>query len=46
LRPNFHQKDERVDAHMFISVVAYHLLHVIESRLRDERGPAEVAHGV
>ncbi len=24
----------RVDTHMFISVVAYHLLHVIESRLR------------
>ena len=33
LRPNFHQKEERVDTHMFISVVAYHLLHVIESRL-------------
>ncbi len=34
LRPNFHQKEERVDTHMFISVVAYHLLHVIENRLR------------
>lgn len=34
LRPNFHKKEERVDTHMFISVVAYHLLHVIESRLR------------
>ena len=34
LRPNFHQKEDRVDTHMFISVVAYHLLHVIESRLR------------
>ena len=34
LRPNFHQKEKRVDTHMFISVVAYHLLHVIESRLR------------
>lgn len=34
LRPNFHQKEQRVDTHMFISVVAYHLLHVIESRLR------------
>ena len=33
-RPNFHQKEDRVDTHMFISVVAYHLLHVIESRLR------------
>ena len=34
LRPNFHQKEERVDTHMFISVVAYHLFHAIESRLR------------
>ena len=34
LRPNFHQKERRVDTHMFISVIAYHLLHVIESRLR------------
>ena len=34
LRPNFHQKQQRVDTHMFISVIAYHLLHVIESRLR------------
>ena len=34
LRPNFHQKEQRVDTHMFISVLAYHLLHVIESRLR------------
>jgi transposase len=34
LRPNFHQKEERVDTHMFISVVAYHLLHAIENRLR------------
>ena len=34
LRPNFHQKEQRVDTHMFISVVAYHLLHAIESRLR------------
>lgn len=36
LRPNFHQKEDRVDAHMFISVVAYHLLHIIESRLRSK----------
>jgi hypothetical protein len=26
LRPNFHQKEARVDAHVFISVLAYHLL--------------------
>ncbi len=34
LRPNFHQKENRVDTHMFISVLAYHILHVIEYRLR------------
>lgn len=34
LRPNFHQSETRADAHMFISVVAYHLLHTIEYKLR------------
>ena len=34
LRPNFHQKEERADAHMFISVLAYHILNAIEHRLR------------
>jgi len=34
LRPNFHQKEERVDTHMFISVLAYHILHIIEHKLR------------
>jgi transposase len=34
LRPNFHQKEERMDAHMFISVLAYHLMHAIEHKLR------------
>jgi len=34
LRPNFHQTPERADAHMFISVLAYHILHTIEYRLR------------
>ena len=33
-RPNFHQKGERVDAHMFISVLAYHVMHAIEHKLR------------
>lgn len=36
LRPNFHQIEERVDTHMFISVLAYHLLHIIEYRLRQK----------
>ena len=34
LRPYFHQKEDRIDAHMFISVLAYHILHIIEYRLR------------
>lgn len=34
LRPIFHQKENRVDIHMFVSVVAYHILHMIESRLK------------
>lgn len=34
LRPNFHQKEHRVDTHLFISVLAYHILHIIEHRLR------------
>lgn len=34
LRPNFHQKEHRVDAHLFISVLAYHILNIVEHRLR------------
>ncbi|MCX5810625.1 MAG: IS1634 family transposase [Proteobacteria bacterium] len=34
LRPVFHQIEYRSDAHMFISVLAYHILHVIEQKLR------------
>ena len=34
LRPNFHQKEDRVDGHIFISILAYHLLSWIDWRLR------------
>lgn len=34
LRPNFHQKECRVDAHLFISVLAYHILNIVEHRLK------------
>jgi transposase len=37
LRPNFHQKEDRVDGHVFISVLAYHLLSWVRRRL-DEHG--------
>ena len=36
-RPIFHQCAERTDAHLFISVLAYHLLQAIEHTLR-QRG--------
>ena len=36
LRPNFHQIEDRVDTHIFISVLAYHILHIIEYRLRQK----------
>ncbi len=34
LRPIYHQKPERVDAHLFISILAYHLLHTIRHQLK------------
>lgn len=34
LRPNFHQLEDRVEAHVFISVLAYHLLCWVRERLR------------
>ena len=37
LRPNFHQKEERVDGHIFITILGYDLLHSIEYTLR-QRG--------
>jgi len=33
LRPNFHQLEGRVDGHIFISVLAYHLLYGLGQRL-------------
>jgi transposase len=36
LRPNFHQIEDRVDGHIFISILAYHLLHSIEYTLRQK----------
>ena len=33
LRPNFHQKENRVDGHIFITVLAYHLLSWINMKL-------------
>lgn len=30
LRPNFHQIEKRVDGHIFLSILAYHLLHAVQ----------------
>jgi len=35
LRPNFHQLEHRVEGHIFISVLAYHLLTWVRESLRD-----------
>ncbi len=34
LRPVFHQKTDRVTGHLFITVLAYHLVHTIRYRLK------------
>lgn len=34
LRPVFHQKENRVDGHIFITILAYHLTHVIRKKLK------------
>ena len=34
LRPIFHKKESRIDAHLFITVLAYHIMHVIRFKLR------------
>lgn len=34
MRPVFHQKEKRIDGHIFISILAYHLLHTIRYQLK------------
>jgi transposase len=36
IRPNYHQLESRVDGHIFISVLAYHLLTWARETLRDQ----------
>lgn len=38
LRPVYHHKSKRVDGHLFISVLAYHLVHAVRLQLK--------AHGI
>jgi transposase len=35
LRPNFHHKSARIEGHLFITVLAYHLLHYIRYKLNE-----------
>jgi len=35
LRPNFHHKPDRIEGHIFITVLAYHLLHFIRYSLNE-----------
>lgn len=35
-RPIYHQKESRIDAHLFISVIAYHVLHTIRYQLKEQ----------
>jgi transposase len=41
LRPNFHQKEKRVDAHIFITVLAYHAWKWIVHTLRQAGDPRD-----
>ena len=34
LRPIYHSKDERIEAHLFLSVLAYHAVHLIRTKLK------------
>jgi len=36
LRPIYHQKEHRCDGHIFITLLAYHLLHTIRFKLRQK----------
>jgi transposase len=37
LRPIFHQKEHRVDSHLFIAVLAYHVMQTILCRLKEKK---------
>ena len=36
MRPVFHQKTKRVDGHLFITLLAYHVLHSIRYQLKQK----------
>ncbi|HFD88041.1 MAG TPA: transposase, partial [Gammaproteobacteria bacterium] len=36
LRPIYHQKEDRVNGHIFITLLAYHLVHTLRSQLKTQ----------
>ncbi len=36
LRPIYHQKEKRIDAHLFLTILSYHVMHVIRHKLRNQ----------
>lgn len=36
MRPIFHQKQERIDGHLFITLLAYHLVHTLRMQLKSQ----------
>lgn len=36
LRPIYHQKEDRIDGHIFVTLLAYHLLHTIRYQLKQK----------
>jgi transposase len=36
LRPIYHQREDRIDGHIFITILAYHLLHTIRYQLKQK----------
>ncbi|HRR40456.1 MAG TPA: hypothetical protein P5244_04390 [Syntrophales bacterium] len=36
LRPVYHQREDRCDGHLFITVLAYHVAHTIRTQLRKQ----------
>lgn len=37
MRPNYHNKETRVETHIFISIMAYHLINAIEYKMRMQK---------
>ena len=36
MRPNFHQKEVRIEGHLFITLLAYHLVHTSRTQLKSQ----------